>query len=144
MEMWEAQDLSGADKVNLMSAADRIPITGFTGNSNPLTGQRVYTVYFHQHAPRISRRPKNAFTDFQSNRSSVWCCLLNEVIGIWQYVMCHISDFHRCGPTLSGSVKAHVIKWRIAKSHTVTEVPVWPWPYPILSQNYWSSSGYQR
>lgn len=33
MEMWEAQDLSGADKVNLMSAAYAIPMTGLSNGT---------------------------------------------------------------------------------------------------------------
>ena len=48
--MWEAQDLSGADKVNLMSAADRIPITGFTSNATTCTTKHLY---IHKHISNL-------------------------------------------------------------------------------------------
>ncbi len=48
MGMWEAQDLNGADKVTLMSAADRIQMTGFTSNASPRTIQRYIFTSMHQ------------------------------------------------------------------------------------------------
>lgn len=75
MEMWETHDLSGADKVKLMSAAHRIPITGFTSNvavmSRPTPPYSQACVKAWQACRDFF--PQNVFIHFFSATNGLFC-----------------------------------------------------------------------
>lgn len=91
--MWEAQDLSGADKVNLMSAADRIPITGFTSNATTCTTKHLY---IHKHISNLG--------------SHHFSLLMQQILSVLS-LQSHITESIEC--CYQGGICKEIVAWML-------------------------------